>query len=223
MPRSLKKAFDKEYSFKAWGTEVCLASGRVGGPLKRLRQIEELTVQLVSQKYTTKKAMQKLVGLYVYPFMHRRKYMSIFHHVYLYIENLPEGVPRKIPQYIVDELLTAALLLPLAAANIRWPVSIRLAATDASTAGGGRASTLTSRAFAKALYRHGEQRGEHTRLDWHDAPIPPESTMLRAPSCLVETLMKHHWVSTQSCKFQRKEHINLLELEMLKCEIKISS
>lgn len=31
LPRSTKKAFDKEYVFKAWGTEVCSSSGRVGG------------------------------------------------------------------------------------------------------------------------------------------------------------------------------------------------
>ena len=47
LPRASKKAFDKHYSFKAWGTEVCSSSGRVGGPLKRLRHIEELTVELV--------------------------------------------------------------------------------------------------------------------------------------------------------------------------------
>ena len=76
--------------------------------------------------------------------------MSIFHHTYLYIENLPEDMSKKMPQYVMDELLTAAPLLPLASANIRWPVSIQVAATDASLSGGG------SRAFAKALYRHSE-------------------------------------------------------------------
>ena len=38
-------------------------------------------------------------------------------------------------------------------------------------------SCLTSCAFAKALYRRSMQRGEHTRLDWQDAPIPPEFNM----------------------------------------------
>lgn len=146
--------------------------------------------------------------------------MSILHHTYLYIENLPEGISRKMPQYILGELLTASLLLPLASANIRWPVSVQISATDASLSGGGRAVTLTSRVFAKALYRHGVQKGEHTRLDWHDAPIPPETTMNRAPLPLFESLMKHQWSTAQSCTFKRKDHINLLELEMLKCEIK---
>ena len=101
----LQKAFDKEYCFKAWGTQVDSSSGRVGTPLQKLRQ-----------KHASKKALQKLLGLYVHPFMHRRECMSIFHHTYLFIDNLPEGVSRKIPQYICDELLTAVLLLPLASA-----------------------------------------------------------------------------------------------------------
>eukprot|EP00438_Fugacium_kawagutii_P011552 Skav235006 [mRNA] locus=scaffold276:32697:41515:+ [translate_table: standard] len=137
LPRSEKKAFDKEYTFKAWGTEVCSSSGRVGCPVKKLRQIEELTSQLVLHKHATKKALQKLVGLYVHPFMHRRECMSIFHHTYMHIENLPNAASRKIPQYVQDELITAALLLPMAAANVRLPVSVRVSATDASLEGGG--------------------------------------------------------------------------------------
>ena len=42
-------------------------------------------------------------------------------------------------------------------------------------------SCLTSCAFAKALYRRSMQRGEHTRLDWQDAPIPPEFNMTMVP------------------------------------------
>ena len=42
-------------------------------------------------------------------------------------------------------------------------------------------SCLTSCAFAKALYRRSMQRGEHTKLDWQDAPIPPEFNMTMVP------------------------------------------
>ena len=41
LPRSSKKGFEKEYTFKAWGTCVDSASGRVGAPVEKLRQIEE--------------------------------------------------------------------------------------------------------------------------------------------------------------------------------------
>ena len=44
--------------------------------------------------------------------------------------------------------------------------------------------------------------------------------MQKAPVPIVDSLMKHHWTTTQSCKFRQKQHINLLELEMLRAEIK---
>lgn len=44
--------------------------------------------------------------------------------------------------------------------------------------------------------------------------------MQSAPPALVEPLMKHRWVSSQSLPFKKREHINLLELEMVKQELK---
>ena len=43
--------------------------------------------------------------------------------------------------------------------------------------------------------------------------------MIKTPQSLVDTLMKHQWVETESCSFAKKKHINLLELEMLRKEI----
>lgn len=220
LPRSSKKAFQKEYSFKAWGTCVDSSSGRVGAPLSKLRQIEGLAVALLSGGRITKKALQKLIGLFVHPFMHRRECMCVFHHVYQYMDRMREDVSLRMPQHIRDEIAVAVLLLPLSCSNIRWPISAQLSATDASSGGGGPASTVTTRVFAKSLYRLGERRGEYTRLDWSDFPLEPPSNMERLPEVLVETLMQHSWTSTQSCRFSKKEHINLLELEMLKQEVK---
>eukprot|EP00438_Fugacium_kawagutii_P015754 Skav233443 [mRNA] locus=scaffold1486:339543:342293:- [translate_table: standard] len=219
LPRSEKKAFDKQYQFKAWGTAVDSKTGSVSAPVEKLRQIESLTVALLDHGVASKKALQKLMGLYIHPFMHRRECMSIFHHAYRYVDNLPEIGTFKLPQSIRDELVTAAVLLPLTGCNIRWPVSVQISATDASLVRGGRAACITSKGFAKSLYRFGEKRGEYTRLDWESQAIPPPSTMHAAPSALVESLMKHTWTASDSKPFKKKEHINLLELEMVKQEI----
>lgn len=219
LPRSTKKAFDKQYTFKAWGTQVDSQSGLVSVPTSKLRQIEMLTCALLQGGLVTKKAMQKLVGLFVHPFMHRRECMSIFNHVYKFIERTPEGHSVKIPQHVKDELITAVLLLPLASSSARWPVSTQVSATDASSVAGGRAATLTNGAFSKTLYRFGEKRGEYTRLDWDTHAIEPPTDMVKTPQSLVDTLMKHQWVETESCSFVKKKHINLLELEMLRREI----
>lgn len=49
LPRSEKKAFDKAYSFKAWGTEVDSQSGRVSAPLEKLRQIDMKSGRMAKQ------------------------------------------------------------------------------------------------------------------------------------------------------------------------------
>ena len=102
LPRSAKKAFDKEYSFKAWGTSVDSNTGRVSSPIEKLRQIEVLTLALLKHGLASKKALQKLVGLYVHPFMHRRECMCVFHHVYQYMDHLPNQGVHRIPQHIRD-------------------------------------------------------------------------------------------------------------------------
>ena len=44
--------------------------------------------------------------------------------------------------------------------------------------------------------------------------------MQPAPESLVSSLQKHRWVATESKRCVKKDHINLLELEMLRSEIK---
>ena len=185
-----------------------------------MKQIETLTHALISEGKASKKALQKLLGLYVHPFMHRRELMSLFHHTYLYLEKLPESGIVKLPAYVGDELLTAMMVLPLAECNIRLPVSVQISATDASSGMGGRASTLTTKALSKTLYRFCENRGEHVRMDWDSHGLEPPTSMQPAPVALVDCLQSHCWVASQSIKFGKKDHINLLELEMVKQEIK---
>ena len=133
LPTSDKKAINKSYDFKAWGTSVSSSTGPVGAPYEKLRQIEYLACQLLLEGHASKKALQKLVGCFAHPFMHRRECMSIFNHVYLFIERLPDTGIKRLPHHIRDEIASAVLLLPFAQSNIRTPVSVRLAATDASS------------------------------------------------------------------------------------------
>ncbi len=146
--------------------------------------------------------------------------MAIFHHIYLFIDRMNEKGLKRLPHYVKDEIACAILLLPVAESNVRAPVSIQVSASDASSRRGGRAVTITSKAFAKTLYRYAEAKGEHCRMDWDKHLISPPTTMKLAPGPLVESLQEHHWTASQSLGFDRKEHINLLELEMVKQEIK---
>jgi hypothetical protein len=67
--------------------------------------------------------------------------------------------------HIRDELLVCGLLLAVAHANVRWPVSGLLKATDAAPTGGGGARATIPTELAHAWHRLGEHAGENVRLD----------------------------------------------------------
>ena len=94
--------------------------------------------------FASKKALQKLFGLLVHPFMHKRQCMVIFHHIYVFIDRMSEKGLRRLPHYMKDEIACAVLLQPVAESNVRAPVHIQVCASDASGRRGGRAVTLTS-------------------------------------------------------------------------------
>ena len=55
LPRSLSKAFEKDYRFVAWGTEVCSFSGRVGVPNFKLAVIAGLVVRALWLPHVSKR------------------------------------------------------------------------------------------------------------------------------------------------------------------------
>ena len=140
--------------------------------------------------------------------------MSIFSEVYTLIEGWPEKGQHKLPKVLVEELLGACLVLPLAFTNIRWPVSQRISSTDASLTGAGRCAACTATSFNKLLHRAAEHKGERVRLDWAEVGAAPLTDM-KLPNQHAERFASlHQWHVTESKPFKTKHHINLLELEV---------
>lgn len=220
IPTSDKKAFTHQPSFTAWGTHVEGSTGRVGTPREKLVQLSELIVQVCSLKKVSKKLLQKTLGLLVHPSMHQRLLMSLLQEVYLWVEKLDDSEARRLPAAAREELLMFALCLPLCHSNIKWQVSPRVGASDACLDGGGRAATLTDQSIAETLYRYSEHKGEHVRLDWEKGRLAPPSDMVSAPQELEDLMAAHVWNTTQKIKFGHKQHINILELKMIKEELK---
>ena len=220
LPVSQKKRYTKIPKFTAWGTEVDSQTGRVGAPLHKLQQLVQLIHEVCQLPFVTKKLLQKTVGLIVHPAMHRRIFMSLLQETYLWIEKLGNGQRKKLPTRVSEELYWVALCVPLMHANARWPISRRVSATDASSSGGGRAATMTSSSVAQTLFRFSEHHGEACRLDWASGSLAPPSQMQQAPAELERLMAAHIWNTTQKCKFGHRQHINILELKMLKAELK---
>ena len=219
IPVSEKKQFTKVYSFQAWGTHVDSQSGRVGTPQEKLKQLERLLVDVCQLPKVSQKLLQRTLGLVVHPCMHQRILMSLLQDAYPWVEKLGVKGPSKLPPSVREELLTLALALPLCHSNIKWQVSSRIGASDASLSGGGRAATLTSPSIAQTLYRFSVHKGEQVKLDWVHGALCPPSSMVQAPSELEDLMMEHTWNTTHKCKFAHRQHINLLEMKMVKAEL----
>ena len=67
--------------------------------------------------------LRRLVSCYVHPFGHRRELNCVFNRIHKYRSSIGLHSLQKLPPDIRDEILMATCLLPLAASNIRWPVS----------------------------------------------------------------------------------------------------
>ena len=220
LPTSSKKAVTKEPKFTAWGTEVDNKSGRVGSPLIKLKHLAELLQRACSLPRVSKKLLQGLTGLLVHPFLHRRIAMSILQDTFLWIERLSDTEQKPLPVKVKEELLGCALILPLCHSNIRWEVSKRVGASDASLLNGGRAAALVNQTTANTLYRYAEHRGEHVRLDWQSGALQPISQMQRAPPELEHLIADLPWNQTESISFGHRQHINILETRMIHRELR---
>ena len=219
LPVSSKKQFTHLSDFVAWGTAVSSATGRVGTPLVKLKQLCQLIVEVCCIGRVTQKLIQKTVGLLIHPCMHRRICMSLLQDTYTWCDKLKPGLNYQLPSSVREELLWMGLCLPVMHANMRWPVSQRIGASDASSTGGGRAVTYTEPHIAQTLFRFSEHIGEAVRLDWQEGSLAPPSAMHAAPSELEGLMLAHTWTTSHKCKFAHKQHINILELKMVKAEL----
>ena len=220
IPTSKNKSFDKCDKFVAWGTEVDNKTGRVGAPLQKLRHLSLLISRVLGLTVVSKKLLQGITGLLVHPFTHRRSMMCLLQETFIWVEKLNDGDNKRLPVEVKEELMACALLLPLCHSNIRWTVSCRVGASDASLTHGGRAASLVSPTVANTLYRFAEHKGEHVRLDWEHGAVCPPSEMRQAPSELEQLIRDLPWNQTETCSFAHKQHINVLEARMIHHELK---
>ena len=166
LPCSKSKSFTRATRFTAWGTEVDGISGKCGAPVERRVQLFMLTCLTLALGRVSKALMSSLLGSYVHPFCHRRELMSIFGTSFRWCSRLPERGSCWLPAAVCDELLAAAVHLPLAEVNLRDPISTKIHFADATPTGGGSVSSLVSRDLAEGLYDFGEHKGNYVRLDW---------------------------------------------------------
>ena len=124
----------------------------------KLHQLTALINQACKLRMVTKKLLQGITGLLIHPMMHRRSLMCLLQDTFLWAEKLNDSDRKQLPIGVKEELLSCALLLPLCHANIRWSVSCRIGASDASSTHGGRAAALVTPSIAQTLFRFAEHK-----------------------------------------------------------------
>ena len=146
--------------------------------------------------------------------------MCLLQETFIWIERIKDGDRKALPTSVKEELLSCALLLPLCHTNVRWNVSCRIGASDASTTHGGRAATIVTPPITQTLFRFAEHKGEHVRLDWAKGQVEPPCSMHQAPEELESLLLSLPWNQTETCHFSHKQHINILETRTIQRELR---
>ncbi len=123
--------------FVTWGTAVDSYSCKVGVPAEKRGFISLLGLLILTRTTVPKAILMRFLALLIHPFMHRREVMACLHRVHVWMAAYPDGSVLLLPPDVRDELYSACLLVLVAHSNMRWPVSTRITATDATPPSGG--------------------------------------------------------------------------------------
>jgi len=132
--------------------------------------------------------------------------------VYKWANNLHDKVIVPLPVDIREELLIAALHLPLAQAKLRAPVSTHVTCSDATLTTAGVVQSLVSREMSDALYCHCEHKGAYTRLDWTSLNwMLQKWEATRLPDVLRDAVRCTDWKCCRCFDFGNAHHVNIQE------------
>ncbi|CAE7719402.1 unnamed protein product [Symbiodinium sp. CCMP2592] len=219
LQRAEHKAFRFKTSFKAWGAHIDGIVGKVGVPLEVRRQVWMLLSKIVAGGWCNKDVLRRVLGFLAYIFQYRRELYCLQHHIYKYVQAMPDERWCRLPRHVLDELRSFALHLPFACWDMRRKLNSTLIATDATPTSGGSVACKMPAELAQELWRQSEVRGEAVRLDRGMGPdlswdVPKEASVFA--STIAESM---DWRVTGSYSFRQTSHVNLQELRALRREI----
>jgi len=230
LPRAPDKHVRHADIFTILGTEVNTHTGRCGVAEEKLLSVANAAASVLLHQRLSLKAAEKLVGAFTYPFQHRKELNAVFHNIYSWMNELkaPTGDEslaepfswQKLPKAVREDLLAALLVVPFAASNVRWRVSNKLSATDATPTMCGGSFTQIPTKLTRALYRFAEHRGEHARLDWSGLEVALLPTKMLEPQEWVHSIVDAlSWTTSRSWPFPRIKHVNIQETIAAKAEL----
>lgn len=148
------------------GAEVNGWSGRVGVPLRVISQLMNLSMYAVGGGPLTKKAGQKMLGLWTFTLLFRRDMFCLLQEVYGAVDGLAERQGVVMEKVGREELFTLIVLAPLMRSSMRWQVGDKLYGSDAAGDGGTAiVECRVEKEFAEELYRYIATKGAYAKLE----------------------------------------------------------
>lgn len=159
-----EKGFRDLLKSSFWGSDFNGEDGRIRGSLKRSIPLAWLILRIVKLGHCTTELLQTISGSLVSLFLFRRRMLVLLDSVFIAVRDREPTNIIKLSGRLISELLLCVVLLPLAATNLRAPVSSTLTATDASDWGEAAVTSMVPTALSHELYRHTLRKSVWTRL-----------------------------------------------------------
>ena len=170
---NVEKGFRDEDTASFWGADLDGVCGILRGSLKRAVPLAGLILRAISIGLVTTDFLQIIGGSLISLFLYRRRMLPLLDSLFTACHNHSGDSLVQLRGQLLSDLLMMVVLLPLAACNLRAPVSKRIVASDASNWGeAGCISTIPS-SVARELYRHVLRKSVWTKL------LQPHAAWLR--------------------------------------------
>lgn len=168
------KGFRDSLNASFWGVDIDGDVGLLRGSLKRAIPLFGLVLRIARLGYITAGLLQVICGSVVSLFLFRRRLLSVLDLVFQACRGRADGDIVQLSGKMKSELLTLALLLPVAVSNLRAKIQERIVATDASS--WGEAAVVAKAPFkvCKELHRYSLRKPVWTKL------LPPGKAWERA-------------------------------------------
>ena len=88
LPRSEKKAFERQQVFTVWGATVDGPAGKCGAPPERRGELFVLAILQLAARATSRQTMESMLGSFVHPFAHAKLHMCLLGKTYRWVSGL---------------------------------------------------------------------------------------------------------------------------------------
>ena len=198
--------------FTAWGTEIRSRPGTAAAEEGKRALLCYTALKAAGLRRHTGAFLRRLGGCFVHPLAHRKETNCVFHRFHKYRSSIGDHVLCKTPADVRDEILMAALQLPVAVAHLRWPVDTTISCSDATPQTGAFVDTCVSQELADTFYDVAVVRGKHVPFNQSPFALDLAEELFKTDPLVDDVVGRLDWQVSSSRVFRESSHVNLREL-----------